>query len=371
MLVDGTYRRTEARPRTPSLTLFGAGRRVAMSPGPPFGLPSTDVMRFTMRARRLWFGLLGTLTLASPPARAGAQPVGSEFQVNTYTTGNQEYASVAADANGNFVVIWQSDGQDGPSSGVFGQRFDSEGNSLGNEFRVNTYTTGNQRTPSVAADSSGNFVVVWSSDGQDGSADGIFGQRYDSAGDTLGSEFQINSYTLAWQQNPVAASDASGNFVVVWQSGHDGDSWGVFGQRFDRSAVPRGDEFQVNTYTGWHQWFQSVTSDASGTFVVVWQSLLPGSSGYEVMAQRYDSEGEALGVEFRVNSHATGSQQDPAVASDASGNFVVVWRGAGLFGQGVFGQRYDSGGVALGSEFRGEHETLAHLRRLRCLRCDR
>jgi hypothetical protein len=42
-------------------------------------------MRFAMQARRSWFGLLGTLALAALPAPAGAQAVGSEFQVNTYT----------------------------------------------------------------------------------------------------------------------------------------------------------------------------------------------------------------------------------------------------------------------------------------------
>jgi hypothetical protein len=44
--------------------------------------------------------------------------------------------------------------------------------------RVNTYTQGSQFTPSVAADAAANFVAVWHSDAQDGSAAGIFGQRY-------------------------------------------------------------------------------------------------------------------------------------------------------------------------------------------------
>jgi hypothetical protein len=32
--------------------------------------------------------------------------------------------------------------------------------------------------PSVAADDAGDFVVVWTSSGQDGSNYGVFGQRY-------------------------------------------------------------------------------------------------------------------------------------------------------------------------------------------------
>jgi hypothetical protein len=53
-----------------------------------------------------------------------------------------------------------------------------QGNPLGPEFRVNTYTTTAQALPSVASGSSGSFVVVWQSYTQDGSAYGVVGQRY-------------------------------------------------------------------------------------------------------------------------------------------------------------------------------------------------
>ena len=85
---------------------------------------------------------------------------------------------MAADASGNFVVTWQGQGSDYDVVGVFGQRYDSSGAPLGPEFRVNTYTTSFQRYPSVAAAGSGDFVVVWQSLDQDGSGEGIFGERY-------------------------------------------------------------------------------------------------------------------------------------------------------------------------------------------------
>jgi len=83
-----------------------------------------------MQTFRSCLGLLGTLALAVLPAPAGAQPVGSEFQINTYTLGNQRPKpgnAIAADELGNFVVVWQSDAQDGSAYGVFGQRFDGAG----------------------------------------------------------------------------------------------------------------------------------------------------------------------------------------------------------------------------------------------------
>ena len=61
-----------------------------------------------MRALRSWLGGLGILALTGLPAPAGAQPVGSEFQVNTYTPSSQAAhgeKAVAADASGNFVVV--------------------------------------------------------------------------------------------------------------------------------------------------------------------------------------------------------------------------------------------------------------------------
>ena len=55
----------------------------------------------------------------------------------------------------------------------------------GDEFQVNSYTTDDQAFPSVAATGTNQFVVAWESDGQDGSGDGVFGQRFDFAGDTI------------------------------------------------------------------------------------------------------------------------------------------------------------------------------------------
>ena len=212
-------------------------------------------------------------------------PIGAEFQVNTYTTDSQRWPRVAAEPTGGFVVVWQSvsysAGQDGDKSGVFGQRFDAAGTPVGGEFQVNSYTTGDQSYPAVAQDPDGGFVVVWESGGyygaQDGDRNGVFGQRFDAGGARAGAEFQVNSYTTGFQGSPAVAVDDSGNFVVVWAStdfpvSEDGDRSGVFGQHFARTGEPLGDQFQVNTYTAGDQGGPSIAAGADGRFVVVWQS---------------------------------------------------------------------------------------------------
>jgi hypothetical protein len=282
-------------------------------------------------------------------------PMGPEFRVNTYTTGDQYDPSAAMWGAGNFVVVWTST-QDGSYAGIFGQRFLSSGAPAGPEFLVNTYTTAHQYQAAAAADLFGNFVVAWTSAGQDGLGAGVFGQRYAAgSGVPIGPEFRVNTYTTGDQYRPAVAA-APGGFVVVWQDGTVGGGGGagrgVFGQRYDSSGAPLGAEFQVETYTTGFQGFPSVSADASGDFVVVWHSDGQDGSDLGVFGQRYSSAGSPLGPEFRVNTYTTGFQGSPAVTVDGAGNFAVVWHGADGSGSGVFGQRYASSGVPLGSEFR-------------------
>jgi hypothetical protein len=289
--------------------------------------------------------LLIFVGLVSVPSAGWAQagmPLGPEFRVNTYTTNFQYVPAVAADASGNFVVVWSSDLQDGSGPGVFGQRYDSAGAPLGPEFRVNSYTTIAQRYPDVAADMSGNFVVVWDSNAQDGSSFGVFGQRYASSGAPLGPEFRVNTYTTNGQLRPSVASDSMGNFVVVWENAEDGALSGVFGQRYASSGATLGPEFRVNTYTTNGQYIPAVAADSSGNFVVAWYSLTQDGSDHGVFGQRYASSGAPLGAEFRVNTHTPNNQWRPAVAADSAGNFVIVWHSGYQDGSsyGVFGQRY-------------------------------
>src|SRR2546429_68939 len=85
-------------------------------------------------------------------------PLGGEFGVNTYTTDNQNLGGVGMDAAGDFVITWQSTGQDGDSYGVYAQRYSATGLPLGAEFQVNTFTTNRQSGPAVAMDAGGDFV---------------------------------------------------------------------------------------------------------------------------------------------------------------------------------------------------------------------
>jgi phosphoheptose isomerase len=279
---------------------------------------------------------------------------GSEFLVNTYTTNSQRFPSIAMDSDGDFVIAWQSDGQDGSEAGIYAQRYNSSGVAQDTEFLVNTYTTSDQWFPSIAMDSDGDFVIAWTSYGQDGSEDGIYAQRYNNIGVAQDTEFLVNTYTIGYQLFPSIAMDSDGDFVIAWTSdGQDGSEDGIYAQRYNSSGLAQGTEFLVNTYTTSWQDFPSIAMDSDGDFVIAWTSDGQDGSSFGVYAQRYNSSGVTQGSEFLVNTYTTSDQGSPSIVMDSDGDFVIAWRSYGQDGSswGVYAQGYNSSGVAQGSEF--------------------
>ncbi len=88
-----------------------------------------------MRRRHGWV-LITVILLASGPQIGTARA--DDVQVNTFTTSNQRWPSVALGAGGDFVVVWDSDGSAGTDTWYFsiqGQRYASDG-STAEERRV-------------------------------------------------------------------------------------------------------------------------------------------------------------------------------------------------------------------------------------------
>jgi hypothetical protein len=298
--------------------------------------------------------------LLSVSIPASAQPIGPEFRVNTYTTGDQVGTGVARTAGGGFVVVWGSPGEDGEDGGhsVLVRAFSQTGAPLGDPLRVNTFTAGEQWAPRVASDGSGRFAVVWTSDGQDGDAGGIYGQRFTIAADQppvpAGVEFRVSEATTFDQEVPDIAMTSTGDFVVTWWSDLQGENGiDVYARRFSNSGAPFAGEFRVNTHTAGTQWQSRAAVGPAGSFAIVWQGA-GGSGADEVYVRLFGAGGAPLGPEFRVNSYTTGSQGNASVQIDAAGKGLVAWSGPGEGGHGsdVYAQRFDALGQPAGVEFR-------------------
>ncbi len=301
---------------------------------------------------------------ATPVTETVNARVGTQFQVNTSggdKSNPKQLPAVAALAKGSYVAVWQAKGEDGSGYGIYGQRFASNAAKAGGEFKVNTTTAGDQTQPAIATLADGGFIVVWTSNGEDGSGLGVYAQRYSKTGAKSGAEFRVNTTTTQSQFQPSVAALADGGFVAAWTSmGQDGSGLGIYAQRFNTYGAKVGGEFRVNTTTSGNQTTPSVAVLGTG-FVVVWASNQQSQFGFDVYGQRFNSAGARLGGEFIVNSSRSSNQIQPVAASSSIG-FVVAWTSAGQDGSGlgVYAQRFNPTGAKLGGEFRVNRTTASN-----------
>jgi hypothetical protein len=291
---------------------------------------------------------------------ANGERLGNEFQINTTTTGAQDFPDVAMDADGDFVVVWQSAGNPGSSfAQIVGRRYNAAGAAQGGEFLISTSTGGHQVDARVAMEDNGDFVVAWTNTSS--SVSDVTYRRYNAAGTALSTELRANTFTASNQNSPDIAVDADGDFVITWSSyGQDAvNSWGIYGQRFTNTGALAGSEFRVNTTTVNSQRISAVDMDDDGDFVVGWASNLQDGSDYGVYAQRYNAAGVAQGGEIAVNTFTTGRQGRTQIAVDADGDFIVAWLSNLQDGSsyGMYAQRFNANGTRNGVEMRANSFT--------------
>ena len=259
---------------------------------------------------------------------AAGEAAGNEFVINATTFDHQFSASVSALEGGGFVVSWQTNNGAENAYDIVTRRFDGDGTPIGGDIAANTPVAGNQTSSAVAGLEGGGYIVTWQDDsGLDSSGYGIFAQRYNADGTAAGGEFLVNTTLASYQIETSVTAMPDGGFVVTWSSwAQDGDSYGIFGQRFDESGAALGSEFQINTYTTDFQTRSDITALADGGFVVTWQSSGQDGSNYGVYAQRFDAAGAPVGGEVLVNTTTSNNQYQASVTALEDGGFVIGWQ---------------------------------------------
>lgn len=336
-----------------------------------------------------------------------ARTLGDEFQVNIFSQYNQCHPAVAMDAQGNFLIAWDSEKQDGDITGIYARiysnsgdpqgyefqvnsttdhfqlmpaiaatkngkfiltwisyrlsqganiaarYFDNSGNPLTPELAVNSFLDGYQGEPDVAVDGQGNIIIVWQSWEQDGDGFGIFARKYSAAGDPEGFEFQVNTTAVDDQVHPAIAMDETGNCVFVWTSySQNGAQSGIYGQRMSSSGIFLGPEFRVNQTTIGYRDFPDLILDQWGNFAVCWQDIRFTQENYDIYVRTFDKNGIVISPEILVNTTTDDSQVFPSAAADTQGNFIIVWQSLNQDGDsfGIYAQRFDINASPYGIE---------------------
>jgi Ca2+-binding RTX toxin-like protein len=267
-------------------------------------------------------------------------PFGGEITVGDSATADYK-PSVAALTGGGFVVVWQQ-GYEGAGTDIHARVFNANGVQTVPDFVVNTTTAGNQVDPSVCALANGGFAVAWGNDGDKT----IHARTFDAGGAQTATEFVVNSaVSNSGHITPTAVTNGDG-FLVSWVSG------GVSPQD-DRHLHIRGFSSlgvetvpEINDGSGSVDEIDPVSAllqadGMVGGYVTVWVEPVYEQQGpnlvlvdFDIMGQARDLQGHNLGGRFLVNTgfdyfSAGGGTQvvqgQPAIASDAIGQFIVAF----------------------------------------------
>lgn len=269
-----------------------------------------------------------------------------ELLINTTTQYAQFEPAIKALTNGDLIVVWtdfSGAGGDAFGSALKAQILAADGSRKGSEFLVNTTVVDSQSQPTIAALADGGFVVAWRDDSQaepDPSNAAIRGQVFDASGATRGAEFLINAVVADSQSRPVITALSSGGFAVAWQdlspgtlpAGSPGDVSGsaIKARLFNPDGTAASSELLVNTTTAGNQSEAAITALAGGRFLVSWTDALSGltddpAPGSALRAQAFLADGSRDGVEFLVNSSTAGNQWQASAATLVDGRVVVAW----------------------------------------------
>ncbi|MDO6482733.1 calcium-binding protein [Shimia thalassica] len=281
--------------------------------------------------------------------------IGSEFIIGDIENGTpwreDGWFEVVALSDGGFVTTWAREDGYGTDLGVFAARYNALGNQVGASTRIDTVDGFYEYDTSITALSGGGFAITWSRHGADATGDNDVHLRLLSSNLTpLGAEILVNQYVDNSQNNANVAQLENGNIVVTWRNLNDPDGTvhAIYARLFDTSGQPVTDEFRVNPGVSGSS-YSEVVPLASGGFLVAWQIY-----GTATVAQRFDNAGNALGDLLTLS--ADGAHRRPVIVGLQDGGFVLMTRvGTTYDNDGVVLQRFDDDGVRIG----GEHVVVA------------
>ncbi len=282
------------------------------------------------------FGL--SSSLADPNGASGP-----EFKVNQFHAPNivlpyYRFPPGAALADsGDFLVVWGSEGF------LFGRAFDAGSMPRGGDITIGVGSYGYQtEDPDVSA-ANGQFVAVWSSSTGSYYYGEVQAQRFGLQGQLQGSAIEV-AQSVPGYRSEVAAEEG-GDFIVAWDSGLSF----VRLRRFAGTGQPSWPMQSISGTPGSVPLNPDVAVDALGNFTVIWEYLTPATSTKHIRGRRFDSSGLPLGADFQIS--ASGWSDEPAIASLPDGGFIAVWVTLGPEHTDIFARIYNLNAQPLGEQF--------------------
>lgn len=260
---------------------------------------------------------------------------GVEFVINSTSANTQAEPTIALLSDGRFVVAWVDDsGANGePGWGIRARVFNPDGSAVGSDFRVNTTSVLNQVQVSIAALADGGFIVTYSD------TDFIDQSQAWTYSHVLSRAFGADLLAVSPTDSVVAAdagkieflSDAVGldqGYVVVFAQQDTAASNSVLRGRIFGDDGVGATEFAISDFPGGNVLNPAATRLADGRFVVVWtEEAADGAKA--IKARFFEADGTASGTAFTVNGIALATAPDMndqiGVTALPEGGFAVTY----------------------------------------------
>ena len=278
----------------------------------------------TLQARA-WTGALGVVATSG------------DIDLNDNETNDQVETAVAMLNDGGWVAVWE----DEDSNAVHATVYNADGSVRTPDFVVNQ-AVGRSTLPAVSSNGTDQIAVAFTNQAS-GNRD-IYVRLFDLDGAPLSDDILVNAGETSGDQNYVSiAMNAAGVFVVTWEGKGTGDDNGIFARRFDSDGTPKGSVFLVNETSASDQHRADVAIAADGSFVVAWRD---DATGGRVMARRFDALGAGSAESLVAANFLGGSPNNPSVAMDAAGRYVIAYEYKALIGSnhGIAMQAFNADG---------------------------
>jgi hypothetical protein len=153
-------------------------------------------------------------------AKANGAVILSQRSANTFGSGQQQHAAIAASFNGDFVVAWESDHTG--TVGVWARSFSADGTGRHAEVQVSTGTGAS--SPSVGIDDQNNVVVGWSVSGTDPA---VWARGFNPDGTSAGrlTSQSASQVTTGRQEQLAVAASPWGELAIAYTDDSDGNSF--------------------------------------------------------------------------------------------------------------------------------------------------
>jgi Ca2+-binding RTX toxin-like protein len=273
---------------------------------------------------------------------------GDDYLINSTTSGNQTNSTQTVLGNGDIVVAWESqEGIDYPNE-IRARVLGPDGSPIAPDFIVNT-TSGAQAGLSATTLSDGDALISWSTTDPT-SGESTFSGRIVHEDGSVGSEFAINTPTTNAEIGGAAATLTDGMTLAAWTTefSDEGNPSDVIGRLFDANGTAASSEFTINGTLSGLQYAPTVAALPNGDAFVAWVSSNEQSNGdYVIYGRTLNADGSAIAPDFQINTTTNLYQLGPTATALTDGGVLVTWSS----GNEIHGRVYDAAGHADGSDF--------------------